>query len=137
MNDADAIALTNRYRVSIYDRRFDPRNKTSGADVPRVTGAELVAAMEESVRQAVAMRDEVKNRWESAKRDGLFDAGALEATKDPDIHGGWLLAQHSMQGDRDRCIAELRHWREYLGWAIRKAAAEGPQREPGEDDDGE
>jgi hypothetical protein len=135
VNDADAIGLANQYRVSSYDRDFDPANKTSGRDVQRVKGAELVRAMEENVEQARAMRDEVKTRWERAEHGGLFDDAALEATTDGAARKAWLYAQQSMRGDRIRCVAELRHWREYLGWAMRKAAREMPSREVGADDD--
>jgi hypothetical protein len=135
MNDADALVMATRYRTSIYDVKVDPSKAVKGHAVPKVKGAELVAAMEENVEQAKARRDSIKIRFEEATRDGLFEIEALEATSNGRARIAWVDAIQTQHGDKIRCLAELHHWREYLGWAMRKAAGEGPQREAGSDDD--
>ena len=135
MRDEDALAMAIQYRKSLYDMREDPTRMTRGTRVPKVTGAELVAAMEENVEQARAWRDRVKDRMDQATRDGLFDVDAMEATKGEKARLAWLEAIQVMHGDKVRCVAELNHWRGYLAWAMRKAAREMPSREPGSDDE--
>lgn len=137
MNDADAIALGNEYRVSYYEQfaRMDPSLKVAGSTVPRIKGDELVQAMTENIAAARANRDAIKARMERATADGLFDAEALEATTAALPRKMWLEAIQVQHGDKIRCVAELKHWRDYFVWATRLRDRDLPQREPGADDE--
>jgi hypothetical protein len=133
VNDADAIALGNTYRVSYYEQfaHVDPRNKVAGSSVPRVSGADLVRVMTENVDAARMNRDSIKARMEKATLDGLFDTEALDATTAEQPRKIWLEAIQAQYGDKIRCLAELTHWRSYLRWAMSLI----PEREMGDHDD--
>lgn len=137
MKDEEALGLANEYRTSYYDQfaRMDTRNRIAGSRVPKVTGDALVQAMIENVEEARGRRDAIKARMERATADGLFDLEALEATKAEKPRKMWLEAIQVQHGDKIRCVAELKHWREYLQWATRLRDAALPSREPGADDE--
>lgn len=116
MNDAEALNLITRYGTSWYADvdHIDP-SRVGGKRVPQV---DLVAAMRENIEEAKFNRDGIRKRYEKAQREGLFDLAALETVRDKKIREQWLAAIEVQQGDRVRCVSELKHWREYMGWAL-------------------
>lgn len=145
MNDADARNMIARYAVSWYGDvdRIPIERVISGSRVERVHGGPLVVVMQENVEQAKKNRDGIRDRYEEAQRDGLFDVEILEAAG-KGVRGAWLEAIDVQQSDKARCVAELRHWREYLAWAMSQDKRPAPppapdsrlppEREVGEDD---
>lgn len=124
MTDADAIGIATQYDVSFYtDVDHILAHKTGVA--PRPSGNSIVDSMRANVEEAVTNRDAIRRRYEDADRDGLFNLesiGSLGKT----ARAKWLGAITTQHGDRDRCIAELKHWRGYLGWAMEQARALQP-----------
>ncbi len=123
MTDADALALIERYKVSWYNDvdHINPDRICHPDDAPprMVPAHELVVSMRENIDEAIFNRDGIRRRYEQAQRDGLFDIAALKTIKDDDIREAWIMAIDTQRGDKGRCIAELKHWRSYLGLAMR------------------
>lgn len=116
MNDIDARQLVQRYGVSWYaDVDRIPIDRVG---VARPNASTLVQSMEANVDEAKDNRDGIRARYEHAQRDGLFDIDTLDTIRDKKLRAAWLAAIEVQQGDKVRCIGELKHWREYLGWAL-------------------
>lgn len=132
--DAEMVDLIERYYlVSWYadvDRVPAERVVSSKGIVP-AEGHELVACMRANVDEAIFNRDGIKARYERAQRDGLFDMKRVEDVS-AETQEKWLAAVEMMKGDRARCIAELKHWREYTQWAMDKARTAVDPRLPRE-----
>lgn len=121
MTDADVKSMLSKYRASYYYpidhpleedlKDFDTRS------VPIVTGAELAKAMLSNVEEARRHRDNVRSIWDDARRDGLFDLKALEASSE-EAQAEWIEVLNILQGDKDRCVSELNHWRSYASLAL-------------------
>lgn len=120
MTNADALDLIERYGKSWYNDvdHIDPRKIVDGGSVPIAEDEERLACLRENVDEAIWNRDGIRKRYEAAQRDGLFDLAALKTIQDKDIRGAWVMAIDTQRGDKGRCIAELRHWREYLAMAM-------------------
>lgn len=120
MNDGHVRSMLSKYLVSYYDPIDHPRSvgkPVRVSEVPVVTGAELAKAMLDNVEEARRHRDNIRDRWEMARRDGLFDADALQSSSE-DAQAEWIAVLKILQGDKDRCVSELQHWREYAGLAL-------------------
>jgi len=107
--------IAQRYSVSWYNTidHVPEERCVDGSSVPVAEGDEVLACLQENIDEAIFNRDGIRDRYERAERDGLFD---LKRAKDVDEEAlkAWLAAVDIMKGDKGRCIAELRHWREYL-----------------------
>ncbi len=116
----DLDAVIERYTASWYASvdHISEGRVVDGRDVPVVHGAELVEALRENVDDAKFNRDGIRRRYEQAQRDGLFDLKRVGDVSH-ETREKWLLAVDTMKGDKGRCISELRHWREYLGLALK------------------
>lgn len=124
MTDNEAERMAERYGVSWYADidhvdavRICPKDRLPVARTAAL--ADVVGCMRENVEEAVWNRDGVRKRYEDAQRDGLFDLEALETVRSRDIRETWLAAIEVQKGDRGRCVAELKHWRQYLGLALK------------------
>jgi hypothetical protein len=145
MTDAEAKNMIARYAVSWYGDvdRIPIERVTSSHGIAHARTTPLVEAMQENIEQAKKNRDGIRARYEEAQLDGLFDVDMLEAAGKK-VRGDWIEAIDVQRGDRARCIAELRHWREYLVWAMSQEKQPAPpiapdsrlpvEREVGEDD---
>lgn len=132
MTDTDARALLAKYSTSLYFR--EGGLALASVRPPKPTPDELVAGQAANVEEAKQMRDRVRARFHEAHEDGIFDTDMIESVG-PRVQEKWMEAIDVLQGDRVRCIAELRHWREYYAWAIKVTRGKLKEREPGEDDD--
>jgi cephalosporin hydroxylase len=141
MTDGEVNQLVMRYGTTWYvDADHIPVHRVSGGEnVPMSTGAALVRVMEENIEEARTARDGIRERYVRAKQDGLFDPDAMETVRNKKLRKRWIQAISTQQADKDRCIAELKHWRSYLTWAQQEAApmlpAVADQRLPPEKDD--
>lgn len=127
MYSEEIAEVIERYTVSWYsdiDRipaeRCSPRPKDE-----HIKGRELVKAMWENVQEAIDNRDGIKARYERAQREGLFDIKRAEDVSH-ELREKWLAAVEVMKGDKVRCISELKHWREYLAWAMEEERKASP-----------
>ena len=124
MTDHEAIRMAERYGVSWYADidRIDPSRicpRTQIQPARRAGASDVVGCLQENVDEAIWNRDGVRKRYEEAQREGLFDLEALQSVRGREAREAWLAAIDTQNGDRARCVAELRHWREYLGLAMK------------------
>jgi hypothetical protein len=131
VTDGDARTMLKKYSTSAY---FTEGGIALARHVPPPTPAELVAGMVTNVDAAKRMRDRVRDRFEAAEADGLFDTDALDSVSDR-VKNVWISTIDNMHGDKVRCLGELRHWREYYTWAVRITKDKIESREPGSDDE--
>lgn len=110
--------LAKRYSLSWYNTvdNIDEARIVDGSTVPVSEGNERIAGLRENVEDAVYNRDGIRDRYERAQREGLFDLKHAKEV-DEDTLNLWLASVEVMKGDKGRCIGELRHWREYLALA--------------------
>jgi hypothetical protein len=116
----DIRTVAEKYAVSWYATvdHIAVERVIDGATVPVAAGDERLTCLRENVEEAKFNRDGIRRRYEQAQRDGLFD---LKRANDVDGEtlSLWLAAVETQKGDKNRCIGELAHWREYLGLALK------------------
>lgn|SRR3954467_10839990 len=130
--------LIERYGVSIFDQR-DHHTRgplVMGSAVPVPVGDELVRALLSNVEQSKEDVTTARARAHEARQDGLVDPDMFHAA-DRKTQERWTGAIRVVGGDLERAQSELRHWREYVSWALGQRPATDarlpPEREPGEE----
>ena len=117
--------LLTRYETSHFEKFVEPQDIASPADQARALKEyehNPVAALIENVDRAKLDIRCTKDRLKEAELDGLFDRDAFRAA-DKQQKRRWTAAIDILRGDVQRALSELKHWREYVSWAIDEQTA--------------
>lgn len=83
-----------------------------GYSVPIADGRELVALMVSNVEECRLEARHTAHRLNQAKRDGLLNMKAFKQ-EDEETQEKWLACIHTVRGDYQRAVSEMKHWQDY------------------------